>query len=136
MGEVFALTMQDAQPEYEPSFDDFWLLWPKERRIDRKNASIAWRSLKPQQQMDALLALVDWRQVWAARGEYEYVPHPKRWLRDERWTDELPPEYLRGKNTHVQVLQARAESQRISRERTPPPPEFTALLEKMRRKHG
>ncbi len=75
-------------PIEEPTFDDFWLLYP--RHIARKDASRAWTRLRPEDQVAALVALVLWRKIWLKRGELDYVPHAATWLNAERWTDEPP----------------------------------------------
>lgn len=91
MSNVVALPQES--PEQIPTFDDFWLLWPAERRLCKKQAREQWARLSVTQHVEALTALVGWRRVWQARGEWEYVVHPHRWLRDWRWEDELPQGY-------------------------------------------
>src|SRR5574343_1375842 len=84
------IVKQEATPPATEAvtFDDFWTLYPK--RVARKDAVKAWTRMTLADRVDALVALVDWRRVWLARGEMEYVPHPATWLNGERWTDELP----------------------------------------------
>jgi hypothetical protein len=76
-----------------PAFDEFWDLWPRERRICKKLAVDQWKTKTPTERAAAVTALINWREVWLRRGEMDYVPHPHRWIRDERWTDELPSGY-------------------------------------------
>lgn len=89
-----ALVATTEQPQVEhATFDDFWLLYPK--RVARKDALAAWARMTGAERMDALTALVDWRRVWIARGDLQYAPHAATWLNGERWTDELPDEFVR-----------------------------------------
>ena len=88
MSNVVPLQQPDVEPA--PTFDDFWLLWPAERRLCKKQAREQWMRLDDEQQVAALTALLGWRRVWAKRGEWEFVVHPHRWLRDERYEDALP----------------------------------------------
>jgi hypothetical protein len=41
--------------------------------------------------MAAVVAIVDWRAVWAQQGrDIRLIPLPATWLNGERWEDELP----------------------------------------------
>ena len=74
-----------------PEFDDFWLLYPK--RVARKDALKMWVRLSEGQKISALIALVEWRKVWAAK-DVQYVPNAATWINGERWDDELPNEFV------------------------------------------
>lgn len=87
MNNVVPMTQDGAQDEPQ-GFDAFWLLYP--RKVSRKDARRAWDRIRPDDQMEALKALVHWRRVWLRRGELEFIPHAATWLNGERWTDELP----------------------------------------------
>jgi len=76
-------------------FSDFWLLYP--RRVARKAALQAWDKLKPAQQMQACVALMDWRTIWLQRGDVQFIPHAATWLNGERFDDELPADFVRSK---------------------------------------
>lgn len=83
------LALVTEQPAMEAvEFEDFWLMYP--RRIAKKDAREAWAKMSSRDRIAALTALVDWRRVWIARGEMDFVPYPASWLRGERWEDELP----------------------------------------------
>jgi hypothetical protein len=84
------VTLPTPEPESSPAFADFWDLWPAERRVCKKQATQQWDRMDDAQRVAALVGLVGWRRVWRARGEFEFVPHPHRWLRDERYEDALP----------------------------------------------
>lgn len=79
---------ETAGPDEGPTFDVFWLLYP--RKVARKDAIRAWERIAAAERAMAIVALAAWRNIWLRRGELEYVPHPATWLNGERWTDELP----------------------------------------------
>jgi hypothetical protein len=85
---VVPIGAQPPDPEPLPSFDDFWLMYP--RRVARKDAARAWDRLTAAEQVAALTGLVGWRREWIRRDEMQYVPHPATWLNGARWEDELP----------------------------------------------
>lgn len=72
------------------TFDQFWDSWPHERRVCKRQARDQWQRVPPKNRAAVLAALAQWVVVWRARGQWQYVPHPHRWLRDERWDDALP----------------------------------------------
>ena len=82
-----ALVQDSTDTELGPTFDDFWLLYP--RRVAKKDAKKAWARISGADQVKALTAMVQWRRIWANK-ELEYLPHPASWLNGERWEDELP----------------------------------------------
>ena len=77
----------DTATENCATFDDFWLLYP--RRVARRDAMKAWAQMTAAEQMAAVVAMVDWRRVWATKDK-EFLPYPATWLRGGRWEDELP----------------------------------------------
>jgi len=83
--------MQDQHEEPAVSFDDFWVLWV--RRVARKDALKEWNRLSVEKQTLAVVGAAEWRPVWLARGEMQYVPHASTWLHGERWDDEIPSEF-------------------------------------------
>ena len=116
----------DIQQQPAPTFDDFWLLWPEDRRVEKKAARMQWAKLTDEQQVAALTGLVDWRRVWAKKDP-QYIPHPHRWLRDERWDDAIPREFVQ--RTAAQAPAKLAEAG----ERAPMPDKVREALAKMRR---
>lgn len=106
-----------------PTWDDFWLLYP--RRIAKLDARKAWAKMTPAQQMAAIVACAAWRKVWAGK-DLDYLPYPATWLRGERWEDELPPEFTQSTAAHAPAaLPAQGE-------RTVMPDHVRALLAKLR----
>jgi hypothetical protein len=126
MGNVVAL-ITEALPEEWTTFENFWLVWP--RREAKKDAQRAWNGIEEADKQSALLALIDWRRVWANK-ETQYIPLPASWLRAERWTDEVPKEFRNSREAATRTLIA----EQSKTTRVAPPPEFLALLEKMRGK--
>ena len=92
------------------AFDDFWTLFPK--RIARKDAMKAWARLTPEDRVASLMALLDWRRVWAARGDYQFTPNAATWLNGERWTDELPAEHRQVATSASHVIAKLPEHER------------------------
>jgi len=74
------------------TFDDFWLLYP--RRVAKREAEKVWARMSSADRMAAVVAMVDWRRVWLARGDDRYTPHASSWLNGARWEDELPSEFV------------------------------------------
>lgn len=118
------------EPQALPTFDDFWLLYP--RRIAKKAARDAWRRMTEVSQVAAIVSLFDWRRVWefeaARRGEEQmnYLPHPATWLNGERWEDELPAGH---KRPSARPMSPAATEQRVD----PMPDHVKALLTKLRK---
>jgi hypothetical protein len=77
------------EPSAKPEFDDFWLLWPQARRLEKKSARSVWASMSNEQRVAAIVAVASWRRVWAT-VDPAFIVYPHRWLRNERWEDELP----------------------------------------------
>lgn len=78
-----------AETDTPPAFDQWWQHWPKKKSIGdaRKAFPKALRAA-------GLAALIDGADRYAAwvdrnRVEDQYVVGPGRWLREERWADEL-----------------------------------------------
>ena len=73
-----------------PTFESFWLLFPK--RVAKLDAKKAWARISEKDRVAALVGLVAWRQLWM-QNDPQFVPHAASWLRGERWTDELPEQW-------------------------------------------
>ena len=70
----------------ESGFDEFWRVYP--RKVGKGAARKAWiRAIKAAGEAEIIAALR--RQVvgWEEK-EARFIPHPKTWLNQERWTDE------------------------------------------------
>jgi hypothetical protein len=118
----------DTELVAAPTFDDFWLLYPK--RVAKLEAIKAWTRLSSVQHVAAITVLVGWRKVWIDRGELQFVPNAATWLRGERWEDELPMPLVGsiGASCHLPAnLPAKGE-------RVAMPEHVRALLAKLRGK--
>lgn len=74
-------------------FDVFWGEFP--RRVAKKAARKAWDKIKPDEALaHEIIAAVQkqCKTVWLEK-ELEYIPHPRTWLCQERWEDEIPEDY-------------------------------------------
>ena len=89
----------DVTADDQPTFADFWLLYPK--RVARLDAERAWKRLSLAQHVEALTALVVWRAHWVADGRLQYAPHAATWLNGQRWTDELPDSWGASHASHI-----------------------------------
>ena len=72
------------------SFDEFWGQYP--RKVAKTAARRVWDRLIlkgriPHNIMETLV--LHKAQLWKAK-ESEYIPHPRTWLNQERWDDDLP----------------------------------------------
>jgi hypothetical protein len=75
-------------------FDIFWNEYP--RRVSRKDAEKAWKKLKPDEQLFAVIMenlrkqkkCDDWK-----RDDGQYIPYPATWLNGQRWEDEVKQHY-------------------------------------------
>lgn len=115
-----------ADVEEKPSFDAFWLIYPK--RVAKLDAQKAWARLTGSEQLAAVVGLVAWRQVWLERGEMQYVPHAATWLNGHRWEDELPEQWV--KKHHASHVQAAIPE---SGERSAMPQHVRDLIAKLRK---
>ena len=123
MGEVVRATF--AETENPDPFDDFWLLYP--RHVAKLDARKAFAKIDPDQHVPILTACAAWRRVWADKDQ-QYIPHAATWLNGERWTDELPREYLVAHASHVPIApEPRSE-------RAPMPEYVRAMIAKLRGK--
>lgn len=78
--------MNDLFGEY--AFDRFWGLYP--RKLDRKKAELQWNRLTIGEKALALSAIPKHVQAWKTQGtEKEYIIFAERWLRNQRFLDEV-----------------------------------------------
>lgn len=103
MGNVVGLKMLAAGEEQENpdvptiTFETFWRAWPKNRRLCKKQAFYQWKLVNPiwyPKIIEAVLLFRETQQWKESNGAF--VPYPFRWLRDERWTDELETDLTMG----------------------------------------
>ena len=117
----------DTATENCATFDDFWLLYP--RRVARRDAMKAWAQMTQAEQMAAVVAMVDWRRVWATKDR-EFLPYPATWLRGARWEDELPDTDAPGAAAHAPAVLP------VQGERVAMPEKVRAALAKLRAGRG
>lgn len=74
-------------------FQRFWAAYPK--RVGRGAAWRVWECLSPSPELVAtILAAIEQQKrgpQWSRNGG-QYIPHPRTWLSQERWTDEPEPD--------------------------------------------
>jgi hypothetical protein len=77
-------------------FETFYRAYPK--HVDRKDALDAWEELQPDDKLLALILskLEQYKKTPAwEKDSGRYIPSPGRWLRDQRWLDDLSPKRRR-----------------------------------------
>lgn len=87
-------------PVVADAFDTFWTLWPKQRRVGKPKARVAFGRAVQRSSVDAVLAGVrSHAGVWASwpDADAQFVPHPTTWLNRDGWDD--PPPAGRGRPT-------------------------------------
>jgi len=76
------------------TFDVFYGLYP--RKMARKDAEKAWRSMTADEQEKAIEALPQHLKYWKVKETAkDYIPYPASWLRAGRYDDELDIEPLK-----------------------------------------
>lgn len=70
----------------EEEFEIFWSLLLG-RKVDKKKARIEFLKIKTQYSPEELAG--KFNNLYKTTGEERFVPHPQRWLRNERWNDEI-----------------------------------------------
>lgn len=79
---------RDKQIQREADFERFWKAYP--RKVDKQGTLKAF--LKVTESVDILVGAVE-RQKQSSqwlKDDGQFIPHPKTWLNQERWNDELP----------------------------------------------
>jgi hypothetical protein len=70
------------------AFEQFWAVWPK--KVAKEAARQAWEALPPDLDLQQrIIKAVKTQATTAAwqREEGRYIPHPAKWLREQRWED-------------------------------------------------
>lgn len=69
----------------------FWDAYP--RRVGKAQASTVWNKLAPSPELTSTIleAVAAWKKAEAWQGEVKFIPHPRTFLFNKRWEDELPP---------------------------------------------
>ena len=76
----------------EENFEIFWKLLLG-RRVNKKKAKEVYLKIKTD--LTPELLAERFNRLYLLTNEEKYVPHPERWLRNERWNDEID-EYSNG----------------------------------------
>jgi len=75
--------------EYDEDFKTFWSEYPKKAK--KPNAYREWKKLGSRRpEIGIILAAIRNQLTWRSWIE-GYIPDPERWLKNERWMDEPPP---------------------------------------------
>ena len=86
----------DLKAQYSAAFERFWKLYP--RKIGKRAAWLVWkRQIQPRQRGLLTILTVELvidaltRQVKDGHfsEETSYIPHPRTWLNQGRWEDEI-----------------------------------------------
>lgn len=76
--------------EYKPSFDDFWILYPK--KVSKNDAVKAWNKIKFDEELfnKVLSGLEKYKKStnWL-KDNGQFIPNCATWLNGERWNDEV-----------------------------------------------
>jgi len=81
-------------------FNTFYDLYP--RKMARKDAEKAWRSMTTDEQGKALEALPNHLKYWKVKETAkDYIPYPASWLRAGRYDDELDIEPIQNKKPEL-----------------------------------
>jgi hypothetical protein len=82
------------------NFNDFYTLYP--RKMARKDAEKAWRSMTTDEQEKALETLPNHLKYWKVKETAkDYIPYPASWLRAGRYDDELDIEPIQNKKPEL-----------------------------------
>lgn len=77
--------------EQQAAFNKLWIEhWPKCRRQEKKKALKYWEKISPElyNEIYAAVDLQKQQPAWQ-KEDCAFIPYLWRWLRDERWTDEV-----------------------------------------------
>jgi hypothetical protein len=117
---------KDVRPpkKYPQGFEDFWNLWPKDRRCEKPEAFKAWKEATAK--IDAQ-SLMEFAALYAkSKDALEgFAPYPAKWLKRERWL-EIQQESQPQENITLQSLGGDNEQNR----------QFMALLTMLEKEHG
>lgn len=84
-GEKKHLTAHTPRLVTAIDFNTFWKAWHLERKVGKKQAFKAWRTMTIQDQEAAIAGI--WK---VANRDPQFIPHPSTYLNARRWEDESP----------------------------------------------
>ena len=81
-------------------FEEFWKHYP--RKVSKKSANQEWNKLTPLEQMKCLEVIHKHNDYWKSLAtEPQFIPHPRTWLYQGRFDDELEIVAAKPKETTV-----------------------------------
>ena len=78
--------VSEIEMSKEENFEIFWKLLLG-RRVNKKKAKEVYLKIKTD--LSPVTLAERFNKLYLLTDEEKYVPHPERWLRNERWNDEL-----------------------------------------------
>ncbi len=78
--------ISEVEMSKEENFEIFWKLLLG-RRVNKKKAKEVY--LKVKTDLSPATLAERFNKLYLLTNEEKYVPHPERWLRNERWNDEI-----------------------------------------------
>lgn len=96
------ITLAQLKPKTGPSFDEFWMAYP--RKTAKAKAQAAWRRLSPKDRSEALDVLPAHCRTWT---DPQYTPHASTWLNGRRWEDDLKSSTVTAKPKNNGVTMSR-----------------------------
>jgi len=79
------------------NFEKFWSAYP--RKIGKDAAKREWLRKKDKPDIDTILEAIEQQKKskqWT-KDDGQYIPHPKTWISQGRWADEVEPEHKKTK---------------------------------------
>jgi hypothetical protein len=79
------------KPEQQKAFDKFWKeCWPKCRRKEKKKAADQWAKIASDM-YGVIYSAVERQKKQPSwkKEDCSFIPYPHRWLRGQRWEDEI-----------------------------------------------
>lgn len=90
--------------EYPDAFERIWPLF--DNRTNKARALAEWRKFQPDEALTARMEAAlsrerDWRSKAARAGQFAARQQdPERWIKNQRWTDEIPEVETHGRSQH------------------------------------
>jgi hypothetical protein len=80
----------------DPTFEEFWALWPKGRRQGRRSAEKAWTHAIKRASCSEILDGARRHATDPNLPPLRYIPHASTWLNRDGWNDDPYPPYTNG----------------------------------------
>lgn len=82
---------QCSSSRTDSRFDEFWEVWPEQRKRDKKKARDVWKRKKLDRMADTIIPDVQKRQAEDNQWLRGFVPMPTTYLNGDRWEDVIEP---------------------------------------------